>query len=91
MKINTLFLASENKKKSSKSTSSTCAIVGSMLGGLTLLCLLLFLVLWCWNYKKQGKMREMERAGESQEALRIAQVEETREPTAIMTRRQPVI
>ncbi|CAG7892749.1 unnamed protein product [Brassica rapa] len=68
MKINTLFMASENKKKSSKSTSSTCVIVGSMLDGLTLLGLLLFLVLWwklwCPNYKKHGRMREIERAGE---------------------------
>ncbi|KAH0937862.1 hypothetical protein HID58_005323 [Brassica napus] len=52
-------MASENKNKSSKSTSSTCVIVGSMLDGLTLLGLLLFLVLWCPSYKKHGRMREI--------------------------------
>lgn len=82
----------EKKKKSSGSNSSrTWIIVGSVVGGLLLLGLLLFLVLRCKNYKKQEKMREMERAGETGEALRMTQVGETRAPTATTTRTQPML
>ncbi|XP_010462718.1 PREDICTED: uncharacterized protein LOC104743388 [Camelina sativa] len=82
----------EKKKKSSDSNNSkTWIIVGSVVGGLLLLGLLLFLVLRCRNYKKQEKMREMERAGETGEALRMTQVGETRAPTATTTRTQPML
>uniref|UniRef100_A0A1J3D5K4 Receptor-like protein kinase n=1 Tax=Noccaea caerulescens TaxID=107243 RepID=A0A1J3D5K4_NOCCA len=79
------------QKKSSGSNSKTWIIVGSVVGGLILLGLLLFLVLRCRNYKKQEKMREMERAGETGEALRMTQVGETRAPTATTTRTQPML
>ncbi|XP_010464467.1 PREDICTED: uncharacterized protein LOC104745011 [Camelina sativa] len=81
----------KKKKKSSDSNSKTWIIVGSVVGGLLLLGLLLFLVLRCRNYKKQEKMREMERAGETGEALRMTQVGETRAPTATTTRTQPML
>ncbi|CAA7051012.1 unnamed protein product [Microthlaspi erraticum] len=81
----------DKKKKSSDSNSKTWIIVGSVVGGLILLGLLLFLVLRCRNYKKQEKMREMERAGETGEALRMTQVGETRAPTATTTRTQPML
>ncbi|KAG7581287.1 hypothetical protein ISN44_As08g009930 [Arabidopsis suecica] len=81
----------KEKKKSSESNSKTWIIVGSVVGGLILLGLLLFLVLRCRNYKKQEKMREMERAGETGEALRMTQVGETRAPTATTTRTQPML
>ncbi|CAN7039421.1 unnamed protein product [Brassica rapa subsp. trilocularis] len=62
-----------------------------MLDGLTLLGLLLFLVLWFPNYKKHGKMREI-LVSELQEAWRMREIERAgEEPTAITTRRQPVI
>ncbi|KFK38262.1 hypothetical protein AALP_AA3G090700 [Arabis alpina] len=79
------------KKKGSDSNTKTWIIVGSVVGGLILMCLLLFLVLRCRNYKKQEKMREMERAGETGEALRMTQVGETRAPTATTTRTQPML
>ncbi|KAF2548425.1 hypothetical protein F2Q70_00023779 [Brassica cretica] len=81
----------EMKKKSSESNSRTWITVGSVLGGLVLLGLLMFLVLRCRKYKKQERMREMERAGETGEALRMTQVGETRAPTATTTRTQPVL
>lgn len=84
-------IESKKKKKSSDSNSKTWIIVGSVVGGLILLGLLLFLVLRCRNYKKQEKMREMERAGETGEALRMTQVGETRAPTATTTRTQPML
>ncbi|XP_010486398.1 PREDICTED: uncharacterized protein LOC104764547 [Camelina sativa] len=81
----------EKKKSSDSNNSKTWIIVGSVVGGLLLLGLLLFLVLRCRNYKKQEKMREMERAGETGEALRMTQVGETRAPTATTTRTQPML
>ncbi|KAL0900595.1 hypothetical protein Bca101_084556 [Brassica carinata] len=81
----------EKKKKSSESNSRTWITVGSVLGGLVLLGLLLLLVLRCRSYKKQERMKEMERAGETGEALRMTQVGETRAPTATTTRTQPVL
>uniref|UniRef100_A0A1J3K8U4 Receptor-like protein kinase n=1 Tax=Noccaea caerulescens TaxID=107243 RepID=A0A1J3K8U4_NOCCA len=81
----------DGQKKSSGSNSKTWIILGSVVGGLILLGLLLFLVLRCRNYKKQEKMREMERAGETGEALRMTQVGETRAPTATTTRTQPML
>ncbi|KAF8049450.1 hypothetical protein N665_2210s0009 [Sinapis alba] len=81
----------KDKKKSSESNSRTWITVGSVLGGLVLLGLLLCLVLRCRSYKKQERMREMERAGETGEALRMTQVGETRAPTATTTRTQPVL
>ncbi|CAG7878105.1 unnamed protein product [Brassica rapa] len=81
----------KEKKKSSESNSRTWITVGSVLGGLVLLGLLMFLVLRCRKYKKQERMREMERAGETGEALRMTQVGETRAPTAATTRTQPVL
>ncbi|KAJ0234025.1 hypothetical protein HA466_0275830 [Hirschfeldia incana] len=81
----------EKKKKSSESNSRTWITVGSVLGGLVLLGLLMFLVLRCRSYKKQERMKEMERAGETGEALRMTQVGETRAPTATTTRTQPVL
>ncbi|KAF8098816.1 hypothetical protein N665_0257s0030 [Sinapis alba] len=80
------------KKESSESSSSrTWIIVGSVVGGLILLGMLLFLVLRCRSYKKEEKIREMERAGETGEALRMTQVGETRAPTATTTRTQPTL
>ncbi|KAL0716950.1 hypothetical protein Bca4012_066272 [Brassica carinata] len=79
------------KKESSEDSSRTWIIVGSVVGGLILLGLLLFLVLRCRHYKKDEKIREMERAGETGEALRMTQVGETRAPTATTTRTQPML
>ncbi|EOA32248.1 hypothetical protein CARUB_v10015507mg [Capsella rubella] len=81
----------KKKKESSDSNSKTWIILGSVVGGLILFGLLLFLVLRCRNYKKQERMREMERAGETGEALRMTQVGETRAPTATTTRTQPML
>ncbi|KAJ4898272.1 hypothetical protein Rs2_25066 [Raphanus sativus] len=81
----------KKKKESSEESSRTWIIVGSVVGGLILLGLLVFLVLRCRSYKKEEKIREMERAGETGEALRMTQVGETRAPTATTTRTQPML
>ncbi|KAJ0249510.1 hypothetical protein HA466_0149910 [Hirschfeldia incana] len=79
------------EKKSSEDSARTWIIVGSVVGGLILLGLLVFIVLRCRSYKKEEKIREMERAGETGEALRMTQVGETRAPTATTTRTQPML
>ncbi|CAH8283459.1 unnamed protein product [Eruca vesicaria subsp. sativa] len=81
----------KKKKEGDEDSSRTWIIVGSVIGGLIVLGILLFLVLRCQSYKKEEKIREMERAGETGEALRMTQVGETRAPTATTTRTQPML
>jgi len=66
-------------------------IVGSVLGGLGLLVLLTFLVLWTQKYKREKKMQQMERAAEGGEALHMTTVGNTKAPAATVTRTQPVL
>ena len=75
------------KKKSSK----VGIIVGSVLGGLALLALLAFLVLWAQKYKNRKKMQQMERAADVGEALHMTMVGNTKAPAATVTRTQPVL
>ncbi|KAG2294986.1 hypothetical protein Bca52824_041655 [Brassica carinata] len=82
---------SPKKEKRSEDSAKTWIIVGSVVGGLILLGLLVCLVMRCRSYKKEEKIREMERAGETREALRMTQVGETRAPTATTTRTQPML
>lgn len=77
----------EEKKKSSK----VGIIVGSVLGGLALLALLAFLVLWAQKYKNRKKMQQMERAADVGEALHMTMVGNTKAPAATVTRTQPVL
>lgn len=66
-------------------------IVGSVLGGLVLLVLLTFLVLWTQKYKHRKKMQQMERAADGGEALHMTTVGNTKAPAATVTRTQPVL
>ena len=75
------------KKKSSK----VGIVVGSVLGGLVLLALLAFLVLWAQKYKNRKKMQQMERAADVGEALHMTMVGNTKAPAATVTRTQPVL
>lgn len=77
----------ERKKKSSK----VGIVVGSVLGGLVLLALLAFLVLWAQKYKNRKKMQQMERAADVGEALHMTMVGNTKAPAATVTRTQPVL
>lgn len=79
----------EEKKK--KKSSKVGVIVGSVLGGLVLLVLLAFLVLWAHKYKNRKKMQQMERAAEVGEALHMTTVGNTKAPAATVTRTQPVL
>lgn len=76
-----------NKKNNSK----VGIIVGSVLGGLGLLVLLTFLVLWAQKYKHKKKMQQMERAADGGEALHMTLVGNTKAPAATVTRTQPVL
>lgn len=78
----------EHKKKSN---SKVWIIVGSVLGGLVLLVLLSFLVLWVQKLKERKKMQQMERAAEVGEALQMTSVGETKAPAATVTRTQPTL
>ncbi|KAK9290026.1 hypothetical protein L1049_008189 [Liquidambar formosana] len=74
-----------------KNNSKVWIIVGSVLGGLALLVLLVFLVLWLQKYKRRKKMQHMERAADVGEALRMTSVGNTRAPAAMVTRTQPLL
>ncbi|XWS13014.1 hypothetical protein CRYUN_Cryun36dG0001300 [Craigia yunnanensis] len=66
-------------------------IVASVLGGLALLALLAFLVLWASKCKQRKKMQEMEKAAEVGEALHMTSVGNTKAPSATVTRTQPTL
>ncbi|XP_041027428.1 uncharacterized protein LOC121267576 [Juglans microcarpa x Juglans regia] len=66
-------------------------IVGSVLGGLALLVLLTFLVLWVQKFKHRKKMQQMERAADVGEAVHMTMVGNVTAPVAMVTRTQPVL
>ncbi|KAL6139049.1 hypothetical protein ACLB2K_064326 [Fragaria x ananassa] len=74
-----------------KSKSKTWIIVGSVLGGLALLALLAFLVLWVHKYRERKHLEEMEKVADSGEALHMTTVGDTKAPSAMVTRTQPTI
>lgn len=79
------------RERRKKKTSKVWIIVGSVLGGLLLLVLLSFLVLWVHKLKERKKMQQMERAAEVGEALQMASVGEMKAPAAMVTRTQPTL
>ncbi|XVE80697.1 hypothetical protein DITRI_Ditri15bG0001700 [Diplodiscus trichospermus] len=66
-------------------------IVASVLGGLLLLGLFAFLVLWARKCKLRKKMQEMEKAAEVGEALYMTSIGDTKAPQATVTRTQPTL
>ncbi|KDP21839.1 hypothetical protein JCGZ_00626 [Jatropha curcas] len=74
-----------------KNNSKVWIIVGSVLGGLLLLVLLSFLVLWVHKLKERKKLQEMERAADVGEALQMTSVGETKAPAAMVTRTPPTL
>ncbi|KAJ6913431.1 hypothetical protein NC651_015829 [Populus alba x Populus x berolinensis] len=76
------------KKKNSK---KVWPIIGSVLGGLLLLVLLSFLILWAQKLKRRKKVQQMERAAEVGESLQMTMVGETKAPAAMVTRTQPTL
>ncbi|XP_050213616.1 uncharacterized protein LOC126665009 [Mercurialis annua] len=74
-----------------KSESRVGIIVGSVLGGVLLLVLLSFLVLWGQKLKEKKKMKQMERAADVGEALQMTSIGETKAPSAMVTRTQPTL
>ncbi|KAF5737310.1 hypothetical protein HS088_TW13G00189 [Tripterygium wilfordii] len=79
----------EGKKK--KTNSRIWIIVGSVLGGLALLLLLAFLLLWMRKYKHKRRMQKMENAAEVGETLRMTTIGDTKAPSAMLTRTQPTL
>ncbi|KAG2691176.1 hypothetical protein I3760_09G224400 [Carya illinoinensis] len=74
-----------------KNNSKVGIIVGSVLGGLALLMILTFLVLWVQKFKHRKKVQQMERAADVGEALHMTTVGNTKAPAATVTRTQPVL
>ncbi|KAI3682800.1 hypothetical protein L1987_83053 [Smallanthus sonchifolius] len=64
-------------------------IIGAVTGGTALLVLLALLILWAWRYKKRKRMRELERAADAGEALRMTRIGSMRAPFALATRTMP--
>lgn len=80
------------KKGGNKSNSKKIGIiVGSVLGGLTLLVLLGLLVIWMLKFKMRKRMQQMEKAAEVGEALHMTRVGSTKAPAATVTRTQPTL
>ncbi|KAI5326136.1 PREDICTED: Protein of unknown function DUF1191 [Prunus dulcis] len=71
--------------------SKVWIIVGSVLGGLALLALLFFLVLWAYKYREKKSLQQMEKAADVGEALHMTSVGDTKAPAATFTRTQPTI
>ncbi|KAB5552265.1 hypothetical protein DKX38_009576 [Salix brachista] len=76
------------KKKISKEVWLS---IGFVLGGLLLLVLLSFLILWAQKLKQRKKIQQMERAAEVGESLQMTSVGEMKAPAAMVTRTQPTI
>ncbi|MFS7901584.1 hypothetical protein Hanom_Chr01g00001411 [Helianthus anomalus] len=64
-------------------------IIGAATGGTALLVLLALLILWAWRYKKRKRLRELERAADVGEALRMTRIGSMRAPFALATRTMP--
>ncbi|KAK9057826.1 hypothetical protein SSX86_022664 [Deinandra increscens subsp. villosa] len=64
-------------------------IIGSVTGGTALLVLLALFILWAWRYNKRKRMRELERAADAGEALRMTRIGSMRAPFALATRTMP--
>ncbi|KAJ0914594.1 putative ABC-type sulfate transporter [Helianthus annuus] len=64
-------------------------IIGAATGGTALLVLLALLILWAWRYKKRKRLRELERAADVSEALRMTRIGSMRAPFALATRTMP--
>ncbi|OVA02211.1 Protein of unknown function DUF1191 [Macleaya cordata] len=74
-----------------KDNKKVWKIVGSIIGGLVLLVLLCFLIIWVRRYKQRKKIQQMETAAEVGEALQMTSIRDTRAPVAMGTRTQPVL
>ncbi|KAI9154458.1 hypothetical protein LWI28_026557 [Acer negundo] len=79
------------RREKKKGNSKVWIIVGPVLGGLALLVLLAFLVLWLYKYKHRKKMEQMQKAADVGEALQMTSVGDTKAPAAAVTRTQPVL
>ncbi|MCL7025424.1 hypothetical protein MKW94_008258 [Papaver nudicaule] len=74
-----------------KNNSKVWKIVGSVIGGVALLVLLCFLISCIHKYNQRKKIRQMETAADVGEALHMTSIRDTRAPTAMGTRTQPVL
>ncbi|PNY01673.1 hypothetical protein L195_g024974 [Trifolium pratense] len=78
-------------KREKSSNKKVWIIVGSVVGGLVLLVLFMFLVLCISKYKHKKKMQGMEKAADSGETLQMASIGDTKAPAATVTRTQPTL
>ncbi|XP_047324315.1 uncharacterized protein LOC124927870 [Impatiens glandulifera] len=79
------------RKGEKKSSSKTWIIVGSVVGGLALILLLVLVAICIGRYMRNKKMKRMERAAEVGEALNMTSIGNVRAPSAMSTRTQPMI
>ncbi|KAF5782496.1 hypothetical protein HanRHA438_Chr11g0509091 [Helianthus annuus] len=63
--------------------------VGLVSGGIVLFVLLVLLILCAWRYRRRKRMRELERAADAGEALRMRRVGNMTAPFAMDTRTMP--
>ncbi|XP_047341929.1 uncharacterized protein LOC124945522 [Impatiens glandulifera] len=74
-----------------KNSKATWLIVGSVLGGVVLVVVMVLVVMWIRKYMVKKKMGRMEREAEVGEALSMKSVGNVKAPSAMGTRTQPAI
>lgn len=74
-----------------KISSKAWKIIGGAVGGLVVLILLSMLICCIVRYRREKKVKEMERQAEAGEALHFTQVGGAQAPVALGTRTQPVL
>ncbi|KAF3327333.1 hypothetical protein FCM35_KLT07451 [Carex littledalei] len=74
-----------------KISSKAWKIIGGAVGGLVVLVLLSMLICCIVRYRREKKVKEMERQSEAGEALHFARVGGAQAPVALGTRTQPVL
>ncbi|GAA0186001.1 hypothetical protein Leryth_023663 [Lithospermum erythrorhizon] len=75
--------------KKSKKGFKIWVFVGSVLGGLALMAILGFVVIWIGKYKRRKKMQQMEYAADVGETLHMTTLGSAKAPAAAVTRTQP--
>ncbi|CAL0328379.1 unnamed protein product [Lupinus luteus] len=84
-------LTPKGEGEKSKSNKVWIIIVGSVVGGIALVVVLSFLVLWMRKFKQKMKMKQMENAADVGEPLHMTSVGDTKAPAATVTRTQPIL
>ncbi|KAE9586308.1 hypothetical protein Lal_00000743 [Lupinus albus] len=84
-------LSPKGEGEKSKSNKVWIIIVGSVVGGITMVVVLSFLVLWMRKFKQKKKMKQMGNAADVGEPLHMTSVGDTKTHAATVTRTQPIL